>query len=289
MYQATFRRRIDAFHWSSAVAQLRRLTVAYIDLDDQRIEYFLTDGSSTTKSTIVFLHEGLGSVALWKDFPRNVALATGCGTLVYSRRGYGFSTSLSLPREPDFMHAEALNVLPKLLDALQIVDPILFGHSDGASIALINAGNATRRLRGLIVMAPHVMVEEICIDSIGAVRRIYDCSDMREKLGRYHADPEGAFRGWCNIWLDPRFRAWNIEEYLPTITCPVLAIQGFDDEYGTMEQLDRIAQRVPSAEILKLQSCGHSPHRDQPDAVISAITRYINCVRNLPLPSLESK
>jgi len=252
----------------------------HIELGAQRLEYeFIDVGGVPSAPTLVFLHEGLGSVALWKDFPRKMAAASGCNALVYSRYGYGSSTPLNGSREPTFMHDEALLVLPRLLDAFDIRDPILFGHSDGASIALIHAGSAARSVRGMVLMAPHVMIEDICITSIAAVKRSYETTDLREKLRRYHADPDGAFWGWCNIWLDPRFRWWNIEEHVQKITCPILAIQGFEDEYGTMEQIERISRLTPDTELLKLKSCGHSPHRDQPEAVIAAASRYIERLR----------
>jgi pimeloyl-ACP methyl ester carboxylesterase len=173
------------------------------------------------------------------------------------------------------MHDEALKSLPELLDQLAIHRPILFGHSDGGSIALIHAGACGTYVRGVIAEAPHVFVEEFGIRSIEIAKRNYESTDLRQKLGRYHADPGSAFRGWNDIWLDPDFRAWNIEEFLPRIQCPVLAIQGENDEYGTMEQIDRIAAAVPRAQVLKLNPCGHSPHRDQPDAVIDRVARFV--------------
>jgi pimeloyl-ACP methyl ester carboxylesterase len=254
--------------------------VPFLELGAQRIEYELIDASVHSNPTLVFLHEGLGSLALWKDFPRQVATTTGCNALVYSRIGYGLSTPLSVPREPTFMHEEALFVLPEILDKLGIQNPILFGHSDGASIALIHAGSAGRNVRGLVVMAPHVMVEPVCIQSIQAVKRTYQSTNLAEKLRRYHADPEGAFWGWCNVWLDSRFLHWNIEEHVRMVTCPILAIQGFDDEYGTMEQVDRIDRLTPNTKLLKLAACGHSPQRDQPEAVIATAIRHIEALKH---------
>lgn len=254
--------------------------MAQVDLDGRALEYEFVPGGvpagpAHADPVLVFLHEGLGSLALWKDFPRNVAAASGCGALVYSRYGYGASAPLLAPREPSFMHQEALSVLPRLLDRLEIRDPILFGHSDGASIALIHAASAGRAVRGLILMAPHVMVEDICIRSIAAAKETYESSQLGRRLARYHADPDAAFWGWCNIWLDPRFRAWSIESEVEQVRCPILAIQGFDDEYGTMRQVDRIAELCPDVELMKLAACGHSPHRDQPDAVVAAAARQI--------------
>jgi pimeloyl-ACP methyl ester carboxylesterase len=230
-----------------------------------------------TTPTIVFLHEGLGSLAMWKEFPERAARATGCRALVYSRYGYGKSDPLQSPRNPRFMHEEATIVLPELLDALEVDSPILFGHSDGGSIALLHAALTSRALTALIVMAPHVMVEDLSIASIAEAKAAYESTDLRARLARYHDDPDSAFRGWNDIWLHPDFRDWNIEDCLGSIRCPILAIQGVDDQYGTMRQIDAIATGATNAsvELLKLPRCGHSPHRDQPDAVIDASVRFI--------------
>jgi pimeloyl-ACP methyl ester carboxylesterase len=165
--------------------------------------------------------------------------------------------------------------LPELLDQLGIQRPILLGHSDGGSIALIHAGGSGRPVRGLVLMAPHLMVEDLSVRSIQAAKQAYETTNLREKLARYHSHPDATFWGWNDIWLHPDFRAWNIEEYLPRVHCPILAIQGEDDEYGTMEQVERIARAVPRTQVLKLKNCGHSPHRDQPDAVIERGARFI--------------
>ncbi len=248
----------------------------HIELGADRLEYQLISGAQTAdEATLVFLHEGLGCVALWKDFPSQVAKATGCNALVYSRYGYGSSTPLRRPREPTFMHDEALIALPRLLDALGIEHPILFGHSDGASIALIHAGWGGRPVRGAVLMAPHVVIEDVCLASIAALKHTYETTDLRKKLARYHLDPEGAFSGWCNIWLDPGFRTWDIQPFVRELACPVLAIQGFEDEYGTMEQVERIRGLSRSVDLLKLDSCGHSPHRDRPDAVLATAGSFI--------------
>ena len=206
---------------------------------------------------IVFLHEGLGSLAMWKDFPERCARVSGCAALVYSRYGYGESDRLLESRRVNFMHDEALKTLPELLDKLHVEQPILFGHSDGASIVLIHAGGAGRSVRGLILLAPHVFVEDVAIRSIQAAQQAYQSTDWREKLSRYHSDPDSAFRGWNDIWLHPEFRAWNIEEYLPRIACPILAIQGENDEYGTMEQIERVARLARGVQVLKLRDCRH--------------------------------
>ena len=225
---------------------------------------------------LVFLHEGLGSVAMWRDFPVRLCAATGCRGLVYSRWGYGKSDPLDGPRAVDFMHDEARRALPDLLDQLGIDNPVLFGHSDGASIALLHAGLTSRPVAGLVVLAPHVMVEDISVRSIAAAKAAYATTDLRTRLARYHDDVDSAFRGWNDVWLLPAFRDWNIEDCLPGIRVPVLAIQGVDDEYGTLEQIRRIARGAVNAEVelLELADCRHSPHRDQPEAVIAAVQRF---------------
>jgi pimeloyl-ACP methyl ester carboxylesterase len=165
--------------------------------------------------------------------------------------------------------------LPELLEKLGIEEPILFGHSDGGSISLVHAG-AHDRVKALVLEAPHVFVEDVCVESIAAAKITFATTDLAKKLGRYHADPEKSFRGWNDVWLHPDFRAWNIEEYLPAVTCPVLAIQGYDDEYGSMAQLESIQRQVQGpVELVKLERCGHSPHRDRPEAVLEAVTRFV--------------
>jgi pimeloyl-ACP methyl ester carboxylesterase len=219
---------------------------------------------------------------MWKDFPQRLCEAGGWRGLVYSRPGYGRST----PRAPDerwgmdFMHVQAQEVLPALLDALGIAQPVvLFGHSDGGSIALIHAARFPERVAAAIVMAPHILVEEFGLVSIRKARDLYRETDLRQRLARYHAEPDSAFWGWNDIWLAPEFVHWTIEALLPDIGCPVLAIQGLDDEYGTMAQIDGIATAVPSTRLLKLPACGHSPHRDQPARVIEASRDFIDEVR----------
>jgi pimeloyl-ACP methyl ester carboxylesterase len=230
-------------------------------------------GGQDDRSPIVLLHEGLGCVGLWKAFPGELAEATGRRVLAYSRRGYGRSDTLAAPRDPDFMHREALDVLPPLLATLGIARPILVGHSDGGSIALIHAG-ACFPLAGVAVMAPHVFVEPFSLAEIRKARTAWDITDLRDRLARWHDDPEAAFRGWNDIWLDPRFEAWNIEDCLPRIAVPLLALQGRDDEYGTLEQIHRIARACPWTQLVEVDDCRHSPHRDQPAAVLAALAAF---------------
>ncbi len=224
---------------------------------------------------VVFLHEGLGSVSMWRDFPSAFCHAHGLRGLVYSRYGYGRSTPR--PRAENwpigFMHAQALEVLPALLAALGINRPWLFGHSDGASIALLHASRIPTA--GLVVVAPHLFVEDVSIASIEQARERYASGDLRAGLARHHDDPDSAFRGWNDVWLNPAFRSWNIEEELATITCPVLAVQGEDDEYGTLEQVRRIVLRLPKTRLLVVPKCGHSPHREVPELLTREAGRFI--------------
>jgi pimeloyl-ACP methyl ester carboxylesterase len=227
--------------------------------------------------TLVFLHEGLGSIRQWRDFPAQVAAASGCRALVYDRYGYGQSDVLQEERrEVSFMHEEALVSLPVLLESLSIENPILIGHSDGASIALIHAG-ANNPVRGVVAMAPHVFIEPVCLTSIEKAAHTFETTDLPARLGRYHRDARKTFYGWADVWLDPQFKGWDIrDDYLPQIDCPVLAIQGYDDEYGTMAQLDEIARRVKGpCELLKLENCGHAPFRDQPEKTLEAVVRFV--------------
>ncbi len=248
----------------------------FVRLGCASIEYAWVRSPGARAPAIVLLHEGLGSLAMWRDFPERLQTAVGHDVLVYSREGYGRSSVPQSARTPRYMHEEALQVLPELLDALDIERPILLGHSDGASIALIHAGGSARGVSALILLAPHVLVEEISLRSIAAANSAYEHGELRARLARYHEHVDAAFRGWNDAWLAPEFRSWNIEEFLPRITCPVLAIQGEEDEYGTMEQLARIERAISQAEFLKLKSCGHAPHRDCTAAVLEAIGRFLD-------------
>ena len=246
-----------------------------------KIEYQWVGTSQPGLPLVVFLHEGLGSVAMWRDFPATFCAATGFRGLIYSRPGYGRSTPRA-PDEhwaPDFLHQQAHEVLPALLLALGIdtlaAPPWLFGHSDGGSIALLHAAAFPERVAGAVVLAPHIFVEDLSVRSIAQAREAYLNTDPRQRLARYHDHPDSAFWGWNDIWLDPAFRDWRIDTELGAIRCPVLAVQGLDDEYGTLAQIEGIAAAVPGTELLTLPECGHSPQRDQPDALISAAGKFI--------------
>ncbi len=230
--------------------------------------------------TLVFLHEGLGSVSLWRDFPARLAARTGLGALVYSRRGYGRSDSIQLPRSVRFMYDEA-EVLERVLDAAGIREAVPVGHSDGASIALIHAAtHPGERVRALALEAPHVFVENVTVASIAAIGEVYRTTDLRRRLEKHHGDnTDAAFRGWNEVWLDPAFRDWNIEALLPRVRVPVLVVQGTDDEYGSARQIEALERGVGgSVETLLLDGCGHSPHRDRPDAVLDAMAGFVSGV-----------
>jgi pimeloyl-ACP methyl ester carboxylesterase len=251
----------------------------FVEAGKRRLEYRWIEPpapADASRPPLVFLHEGLGSVALWKDFPDRVAAATGCRALVYSRHGYGRSERLSAPRTPDYMHREALEVLPELLDRLEVEAPVLIGHSDGASIALIHAGRSARPLAGAVAMAPHVFVEPLSLSSIAQAKLAFETTDLPRRLGRYHDDVQAMFYGWNDIWLHPDFRDWNIEDCLPGIRAPLLLIQGEDDQYGTLAQIDAIARRVSAPlQRLLLKDCAHSPQVDQTQQTMSAIARFV--------------
>jgi pimeloyl-ACP methyl ester carboxylesterase len=228
---------------------------------------------------VVFLHEGLGSISMWRDFPREFCERHGFAGFVFSRYGYGQSTPKPADERwsPDFMHRQAEELLPALLAAVGIERPWLFGHSDGATIALLHA--ARHPVAGVIAVAPHLFVEDVSIASIEQAREAYETSDLRRRLARHHADPDSAFRGWNDAWLAPEFRNWNIVHEIDTIACPVLAVQGEGDEYGTLEQIRAIAHRLPRTELLVIPECGHSPHRDRPDILSSEAGRFIGARR----------
>ncbi|HNC51341.1 MAG TPA: alpha/beta hydrolase [Accumulibacter sp.] len=250
--------------------------MAFVDIDGQPIEYQFLSAARRDRPTLVLLHEGLGSVAFWREFPARLAQASGCRTLCWSRRGYGDSAPLTAPRTACYLHEEASQQLPSLLTALAIERPLLIGHSDGGSIALLYAAAWPDRAAGIVVLAPHEFVEEKALLGIRLAGETYANSDWPRKLGRYHRDPDAVFRAWHDTWLSPEFRSWDITGCLSKITCPILAIQGEDDEYATMRQIECIAEAAPDVDLLKLADCRHSPHRDQPQAVIEAIVGFVD-------------
>jgi pimeloyl-ACP methyl ester carboxylesterase len=248
-----------------------------VALGETRLEYRAHGPAPVAAPTIVMLHEGLGCVSMWRDFPERLAEASGLGVFVYSRPGYGRSSPRQPPWPLDYMQDHALTMLPRLLDAIGFRRGLLLGHSDGASIAAVHGGGCRdSRVQGLVLMAPHFFTEEMGLAEIARARDAYETSDLRERLARHHGDNvDCAFRGWNGAWLDPGFKAWNLEEYLPRIECPVLVIQGSQDAYGTLAQVDaaRRGCRAP-VETLILEDCGHSPHRDQPAATLEAVAAF---------------
>ncbi|MBO9330250.1 alpha/beta fold hydrolase [Achromobacter xylosoxidans] len=248
---------------------------------DLRLEYQWIAAARPDAPLLVFLHEGLGSVSMWKDWPRQLCEACGCRGLVYSRPGYGRSTPRPAQEKwpVEFMHDQAREVLPALLRALDVDArrdrPVLYGHSDGGSIALLYAAMHPDAVAGVVAAAPHIFVEDVSVASIAQARRAYLETDLPARLGRHHAHADSAFWGWNDIWLDPAFRAWNLEPYLSRIACPVLAIQGLDDEYGTLAQIRGIRRLAPQTELLEIPDCGHSPHKDQPARVTQAVAGFV--------------
>ncbi len=254
----------------------------YLTAGGHQLEYVWHGPPPETAPTIVFLHEGLGCVEMWRDFPERVAGATGFGALVYSRAGYGRSDAIELPRRVRFMHDEALITLPQVLEALNVREAILLGHSDGASIALIHAGSGKAdRMRALVLEAPHVFVEDLGIASIEEAAANYDHGNLKSRLERYHgSNVDCAFRGWNDVWLNSEFRSWNIEGYLLRIGVPVLVVQGQDDQYGTWRQVEAIERScVGNVQTLLMPKCGHSPHREQPNVTLDACASFINGLR----------
>jgi pimeloyl-ACP methyl ester carboxylesterase len=247
-----------------------------ISVADRRVETLELEGDSGRRP-LVLLHEGLGSVGLWREFPAALAAATGRRVLAFSRFGHGRSERPPVPRTPRFFHEEALEVLPALLPQLDAAAPILVGHSDGGSIALIHA--AAHPVTALVLLAPHVVVEDVTVEAIRETRRAYQEDGLRERMARYHDDPDAAFWGWCDVWLDPAFRAWSIEPEAADVTAPALLIQGADDPYGTLDQLDRIEARVRGPVERLVVPGGHSPQLEQPEAVVDAIARFTASMR----------
>jgi len=269
----------------AADASCTRSDVAWAELCVQgqalRIEHQWLNRERGERPLLVFLHEGLGSLAMWRDFPQRLCAALGWRGLVYSRPGYGRSTPRPATQawSPDFMHQQAQRLLPALLATLGVDSalqaPWLLGHSDGGSIALLHAAALPQRVAGAIVLAPHILVEQLSLASIAQARQAYLHGDLRQRLARYHDDPDSAFWGWNDVWLSPAFRDWTIADALPAIRCPLLAVQGLDDDYGTLEQIRGIASRVPQTQLLALPACGHSPQRDQPAALLRAVQAFV--------------
>jgi pimeloyl-ACP methyl ester carboxylesterase len=251
----------------------------HVVVNDLRLEYRDYPSAVYGRPVLLLLHEGLGCVAMWRDFPEKLAAVTGCRVIVWSRAGYGGSQAYSEARTARYLHREAEEALPAFLEALNIKRPLLIGHSDGGSIALIFAGVFPDVPLAVAVIAPHEFVEEESLTGIRLARTAWETTDLPKKLARYHHDQtERVFLDWNDCWLSPEFRDWNIESYLLNIRCPVLAIQGEDDEYATLRQIDLIAEKVSGTQLLKLQNCGHTPHRDQEIPVLDALRYFVNRV-----------
>jgi pimeloyl-ACP methyl ester carboxylesterase len=250
----------------------------FLDLPPLRLEYRMIGPRPGAAPTVVMLHEGLGSVGLWGAFPEQLASATGAGVFVYSRTNYGKSSPGPLPRAVNFMHEEALDVLPRVLAAIGFERGILFGHSDGASIATIYAGGVQdHRVRGLVLMAPHFFTEEMGLAEIRRTNEDYASGNLRDKLKRWHSDVDSAFRSWSGPWLDPDIRHWDITESLGYIRVPILIIQGAGDQYGTPKQIEAAQQECYCpVEVAMLPGARHSPHRDAPEATLNAAAGFIN-------------
>jgi pimeloyl-ACP methyl ester carboxylesterase len=252
----------------------------FLTVGAAHLEYRMIGPSPENAPVIVMLHEGLGSARLWGEFPDQLQAATGAGVFVYSRAGYGASTPVKLPRQLDYMHVEALDVLPKLLDKIGFRRGMLLGHSDGASIAAIYAGShQDHRVQGLALIAPHFVVEDVSIASIAQIRTAYETTNLKGKLSRWHRDVDNAFYGWNGAWLDPDFRQWDISEYLAYIRVPVAILQGTNDQYGTMRQVEIAREECYCpVDVTVIPQAGHQPHRDAPEATLDAISEFANAV-----------
>ena len=252
----------------------------FLRIGASELEYRMIGPTPESAPTIVMLHEGLGSAGLWGDFPEKLQAATGAGVFAYSRAGYGASTPARLPRPLDYMQVEACEVLPKLLDAIGFRRGLLLGHSDGASIAAIHAGShQDHRVEGIVLIAPHFIVEDISVGSIAEIKTAFETTNLKQKLARWHKDVDNAFYGWNDAWLDPKFRGWDISEFLAYIRVPVAILQGVDDVYGTMRQVE-IAQEecYCPVDVTVIPGAGHQPHREAPRATLDAITEFANAV-----------
>jgi pimeloyl-ACP methyl ester carboxylesterase len=252
----------------------------FLGIGAAELEYRMIGPGPDDAPTIVMLHEGLGSAGLWGDFPDKLQAATGAGIFVYSRAGYGASSKVELPRPLDYMHIEALQTLPELFDRIGFRRGMLLGHSDGASIAAIYAGaHQDHRVQGVAMIAPHFVVEDISVTSIAEIRTAYETTGLKTKLARWHRDVDNAFYGWNGAWLDPRFRSWDISEYLAYIRVPVAILQGSADQYGTSLQIE-IAQEecYCPVDVTMVSGAGHSPHREAPGMTLAAISEFANAV-----------
>jgi pimeloyl-ACP methyl ester carboxylesterase len=249
----------------------------FLAIGDANLEYRMIGPAPEQAPTIVMLHEGLGSAALWGDFPDRLQAATGAGVFVYSRAGYGASSPVALPRPLDYMHVEALDVLPKILRQIGFRRGVLLGHSDGASIAAIYAGGVQdHRLAAVAMIAPHFVVEEIGIAAIAAARTAYQTANLRDKLARWHSDVDNAFYGWNDAWLDPKFRDFDISDHLAYIRVPLAILQGSDDQYGTLRQIEIARDECYCPlEVTVLAGAGHSPHREAPEPTLHAIAEFV--------------
>jgi pimeloyl-ACP methyl ester carboxylesterase len=246
----------------------------FLDIEGARLEFSAHGPAPLDAPTIVMLHEGLGCVALWRDVPANLAAATGLGVLTYSRLGYGRSKPVALPRPLDYMTREAVQTLPRVLDAAGVQRAILVGHSDGASIAAIFAGAFDdKRLAGIALIAPHFFAEAQGLKAIGEAERAFATGDLKARLAKYHADVEGAFYGWSRAWLAPEFERWNIADCIERWRVPALAVQGEDDAYGTMRQIEAISARA-AVETLILPGCGHAPQFERPAETLAALADF---------------
>ena len=247
-----------------------------LDLGDQRLEYRMVGPRPSEAPTLILLHQGLGSAGQWDDFPEKLAAATGCGVFAYSRQGYGFSSAATLPRALDFMHVEARDTLPRLLDAIGFRRGILVGHSDGASIAAIHAGSVQdHRIDGLVLIAPHFIVEDVTMHAIATIRNAYDTTDMRARFQRWHADADATVRGWSDVWLNNDTAAWDLREDLAYIRVPILIIQGERDDFGTARQIEIAKDECYCpVESLLMQGIKHVPHREAPEATLAAIADF---------------
>ncbi len=271
------------YEWKTGVA-------GFVELDDVKLEAMCFGPRPQDAPTIVMLHEGLGCVALWRDLPQILSKETGHGVFVYSRAGYGQSLPCELPRPPDYMTREAMDVLPSVLDAIGFREGILFGHSDGATIAAIHAGmSGDRRVRGAVLMAPHFFGEETGLEAILVAKNDFETGDLRARLEKYHADVDCAFYGWNNAWLSPAMKDWNVAETIDYLRVPVLAIQGGDDPYGTLAQIEEIESRsYAPVDVEIFDDCGHAPQTEKPVETRAAIVEFVTRLQRIESEKVET-